>query len=292
MLHDITGRNRYGNNIVLKEQDKMKKEHEQCHIIQTAAESPAQFKKRCVEVEAESIKCGLSPLTDLRQVMVFVRGLTKGSRAARHFDNLLTKAETTPESFPSTLHEAWESIMILDTLTPVRTTPQNTASTPAHNTHQGKSNNNNNRPTGSNNFKKPSLPVVAEREQTIHVTQTSPIQYHEYPVQSVLITRPLVRSENTQVDYDSVRGAMYQLPGDSDAYDAYEMPPLIEDEDSDEDYEELNAMSLPSVMYDDASDIAERVVSHKRFLDQVVANVRDETNEFWDTMGLALFNVE
>jgi hypothetical protein len=100
MLHDITGRNRYGNNIILKEQDKMKKEHEQCHITQSPGETPAQFKKKCMDVEAESIMCGITPLSDLRQVLVFARGLIKGSRAARHFDSLLLRAETTPESFP------------------------------------------------------------------------------------------------------------------------------------------------------------------------------------------------
>ena len=106
--------------------------------------------------------------------------------------------------------------MILDTITPVRTTQQTTASTPAHNTQQVKSNNNN-RPTGNNNLaKKSNVPAVAEREQTIHVAQSSPIQYHEYPVQSVMITIPLAPSENNQTEYDSVRGEMYQIHGDPD----------------------------------------------------------------------------
>ena len=79
----------------------MKKEHdEQCHIHQSPGETPAQFKKKCMDVEAESIMCGLTPLSDLRQVLIFAKGLIKGSRAARHFDSLLLRAETTPESFP------------------------------------------------------------------------------------------------------------------------------------------------------------------------------------------------
>ena len=126
--------------------------------------------------------------------------------------------------------------MILDTITPVRTTQQTTASTPAHNTQQVKSNNNNS-PTGNNNFaKKSNVTAVPEREQTIHVASSSPIQYHEYPIQSVMITVPKSQLEkNQQSKYDSVRGQIYQIYGDPDDYDSYSIPSLISSEDSDED---------------------------------------------------------
>ena len=293
MLHDITGRNRYGNNIILKEQDKMKKEHEQCHIQQSPGETPAQFKKKCMDVEAESIMCGLTPLSDLRQVLIFARGLIKGSRAARHFDSLLLRAETTPESFPTTLHQAWESIMILDTITPVKPTQQTSASTPSQNTQQVKSNNNN-RPIGNNNFaKKSSFAAVPEREQTIHVASPSLIQYHEYPIHSVMITVPQSQlEENQQSEYDSVRGqrehgSIRQLYGDPDDYDSYSIPSLISSEGSNDDLDELAKMSLPSVP--DATEITNRVVRQKRDEDTVVSEVRNESEMFWGTLEWAIF---
>jgi hypothetical protein len=130
MLHDQSRRNRFNDNPVLKAIDLKKLGHEQRNINQAMGQTVAQFKQRCMDVEAESIMCGLTPLTSLEQVLIFSAGLLKGSKASRHFDTLISNAETTPASFPTTLNKAWESMRILETLGPPKTQPSHSADTP------------------------------------------------------------------------------------------------------------------------------------------------------------------
>ena len=81
MLHSITRRNRYENNIVFQHLDRLKLHEEQRNIKQALNESNSAFKQRCEDVERECRKCGLTPLTPLDQTLVFVKGLISGSKA-------------------------------------------------------------------------------------------------------------------------------------------------------------------------------------------------------------------
>ena len=65
MLHSITKRNRYENNIVFQQLDRMKLHEEQRNVKQALNESNSAFKQRCEDVERECRKCGLTPLTPL-----------------------------------------------------------------------------------------------------------------------------------------------------------------------------------------------------------------------------------
>ena len=222
ILNSVTRRNRYSTNAILQARDTKKLHHEQRNIFQHANETNALFKLRCEDVERECIKCGLTPLDNLAQTLVFVYGLTKGSRAYKHFESLLERAETSPDSFPTTLNKAWESLMILDTVSPAKSpsvppvgikgppTIKPLASKPTY-------------PTGSNNARKVNFAPAAERVQaTINVTEVSD-EYHEYPTFHVLSTTQIFGMEESNLT------ERYQRSSPSDT----SMPSLVSSSDSD-----------------------------------------------------------
>ena len=218
MLHDQSRRNRFNDNPVLKAIDLKKMVQEQRNIYQSTGQTVAQFKQRCMDVEAESIMCGLTPLTSLEQVLIFSAGLLKGSKASRHFDTLISNAEATPASFPTTLNKAWESLMILETLGPPKTQPSHSSASANANPTRSSNNNNSDRnnnkqgPGLGNSAKKPHQPSVSEREQTINVVTTKGVSFHEYPVHSVMVVMPTFEEATGVSEYDLVRDEKLQSP--------------------------------------------------------------------------------
>ena len=222
MLHDQSRRNRFNDNPVLKAIDLKKMVHEQRNISQSTGQTVAQFKQRCMDIEAESIMCGLTPLTSLEQVLIFAAGLIKGSKASRHFDTLISNAEATPASFPTTLNKAWESLMILETLGSPKTQSSHSAASANANPTRSSNNNNNsdrNNKQGSglgNSSKKPHQPAVTEREQTINVVTTKELSFHEYPVHSVMAVIPTFEESTGVNEYDLLRDGDHTV--DDEAY--------------------------------------------------------------------------
>ena len=239
MLHDQSRRNRFNDNAILKAIDRKKLCHEQRNINQTHGETVAGFKQRCMDIEAESIMCGLTPLSDIEQVLIFAAGLNKGSKASKHFETLIINAEATPASFPATLNKAWESLMVLETLGPNKTQPSHSAASASANpTRSGNNNNHQDRSkhgSGSSySAKKPHHVGVNEREQTINVVKTkeSSNSFHEYPVHSVMMTTVLPTFEEATgiSGYDLMRREDKRMDKD-----LYSLPSLLSDNESDDE---------------------------------------------------------